>query len=256
MAALLEAGTLASAKQLIGRYTHIVEEYLPQISRTTMHRLDGLAARNARKRHIHDEHAELLRLAFKARSREHDAQIEMRRIGDPDFRAVQNVAVAVAHRMRAHASDVASRMGFAEGALDHDIAPGIFRQPVAFLFLGAGAQDQIGGAVGVDALESRGALRIAVLLVADEMVQDVAAAAAIFFGHAGAEDSGVRGLAEQVSIVDSRSLPFGDIRLDFLLVEPAYRLAERVVLFLENASIVVIALRPAHDVSGLRLERN
>src|SRR5260221_12303651 len=95
------------------------------------------------------------------------------------------------------------------------------------------------------------------LLHYDRVVDEIDSGAAVFSGRVGAEKPGLAHLAPARPIAHPGAIPFGDLRLDLAIDEPAHLRAEHLVLVSKNISShhCGITYAALNDRTRIRLAR-
>ena len=158
-----------------------------------------------------------------------DRDVGVRAVGDPHFRAVENVAVAALFGAQFHADHVRPRARFGHRQGADMLARNQFRQVARFLCGAGAAVDLVDAKVGVGAVgEADGGGRAADLLHRHDMFEIAHAGAAILLGGGDAEQAERAHLAPEVGGKVVRLVDGGRARRDLLRGEAHRRVAQHV----------------------------
>ena len=190
-----EALAFLGAEQAVGGHTHFVEEQLGGVVALQANLVE--IAATAEAFHLvgldHEERGALGACGWIGLG-DNDDQVGVLAIGDEGLLAVDDVAVAVALGRGAHALQVGAGAGLGHSDRAYQFAGGEFRQPAAFLFLGAEMQD-VGGddrrmQRDAETVETGQTQRVG----DHRLMGEGAAGTAIFLRHGGAEQTRLAGL--------------------------------------------------------------
>ena len=180
-----------------------------------------------------------------------DDEVGVDPVGDEGLRAVHDVVVAVERRGRRHRREVGADPWLGHGDGGDELARADPREPSSLLLL-VGEGEEVGEAdVVVERPAETGGVhaRPLDLLGDDDVVPEVAhAAAAEVLGHGHAEEALRTRLGEEVAVDDPRSLPLVVVRDELLGDEPPHRVAEQLVLVVEQRALH----RPDGNAMALR----
>ena len=186
----------SSPMRSVDRHLQAVDEHLVGIDRLASHLLDLAHLDEAAIERGVEQAQSFCRLAhlFDRHGTRQDQHLvgDLRR-GDPDFRAVDNVAVAAAFGLGLELRGFEAGIGFGHGEAGFFLAGGDRRQHAALLFVGAVNHDRVepenvhvhGGRAGQSGAGGRDRFHD------DRSFGDTEARAAIGFRHADAEPAGI-----------------------------------------------------------------
>ena len=140
------------AEHILLRHLAILEHELAGLGAAHAELVELLRDGETRERLLHDEGGDAARAGGRIGLGIDDERIRLRAVGDPEFRAVQDVAVAALLRAKLHRDDVGAGAGLRHGERAEMLAGDELRQ-IARLLLGpAPAEDLVHAEVGMRAV--------------------------------------------------------------------------------------------------------
>ena len=225
---LAKALALARPEQVGAGHAHVVEEQLGRVLRVQADLGQRAAAAKALRHlvRLHDQDGDALGALARVGLDHQADQVGRAAVGDVGLGTVDHVVVAVAARRGADALQVRARAGLGHGQSAHELARGHARQPVALLRLAREVVDVVGHDAAVQRIAEPGAQHAALLGEQHDLVQEVAAAAAVGLGDAGAQQAGRAGLVPDLAVHDLLLRPALLVRQQLGLVEAPRAVAQ------------------------------